>query len=435
MVFTLLRERDIRIWKEKLDWIARQGGMALMLVHPDYVEFNTHDHFPKGYPAALYEEFLSYVKDKYEGQYWHALPKEIAQGYKKVKDDIRPGNDNTVSGAYQISGLKKKKIWIDLDNTPHVPFFYPIINELKKRNYEVILTARDCAQTCGLADLFEMHYLRIGRHYGKSKALKIGGTVFRGLQLATNMKSEKPDLAISHGSRAQMLSAMLLKVPTVAIMDYEHVKGFIHPTWIMMPEIISDGAIKHDQPHILRYPGIKEDVYVPDFHPDPQIRSALHVGPEDILVTIRPPATSAHYHNPEAEILLSAVMERLGNLEDIRMVILPRDEEQANYIKNSWPEWVGSRKIIIPDQVVDGLNLLWYSDFAISGGGTMNREAAALRVPVYSIFRGKLGDVDRYLSKEGRLILLESVEDVQNKLQIVKRTHPGDHRIHQPHNT
>lgn len=65
-------------------------------------------------------------------------------------------------------------------------------------------------------------------------------------------------------------------------------------------------------------------------------------------------------------------------------------------------------------------------DFAISGGGTMNREAAALRVPVYSIFRGKIGDVDRYLSKEGRLILLESVADVHDKLQIVKRSIPED---------
>ena len=55
-------------------------------------------------------------------------------------------------------------------------------------------------------------------------------------------------------------------------------------------------------------------------------------------------------------------------------------------------------KLIIPDHVVGGLNLIWFSDLVISGGGTMNREAAALGVPVYSIFRGKIGAVDRYLS-------------------------------------
>ena len=75
----------------------------------------------------------------------------------------------------------KKRIWIDLDNSPHVPFFSPIIGELNKLGYEVLLTARDCSQTCGLADLFHLQYKRIGRHYGKHKIFKVAGTVFRAL--------------------------------------------------------------------------------------------------------------------------------------------------------------------------------------------------------------------------------------------------------------
>jgi predicted glycosyltransferase len=71
--------------------------------------------------------------------------------------------------------------------------------------------------------------------------------------------------------------------------------------------------------------------------------------------------------------------------------------------------------------VENGLNLIWNSDLVISGGGTMNREAAAMGVPVYSIFRGKIGAVDRYLADTGRLILLESVEDVRNKIEIKAR--------------
>jgi predicted glycosyltransferase len=73
---------------------------------------------------------------------------------------------------------------------------------------------------------------------------------------------------------------------------------------------------------------------------------------------------------------------------------------------------------------VDGLNLIWYSDLVISGGGTMNREAAALGVPVYSIFRGHIGAVDRHLAAAGRLLLLESVEDVRNKLVVKQRNQP-----------
>jgi predicted glycosyltransferase len=77
--------------------------------------------------------------------------------------------------------------------------------------------------------------------------------------------------------------------------------------------------------------------------------------------------------------------------------------------------------VIVPSSAIDGLNLLWHSDLVVSGGGTMNREAAALGVPVYSIFRGPIGAVDRQLSDEGRLTLIESIEQVNN-IQLIKRS-------------
>jgi uncharacterized protein len=254
--------------------------------------------------------------------------------------------------------------------------------------------------------------------------LKVGGTVLRALQLSNKMKLEKSDLAVSHGSRAQMLSSMLLGIPSVAIMDYEHVEGFIRPKWIMMPEVIN-GSSQFPEDHILKYPGIKEDVYVPTFKPDPKIRTDLGLSRSDLLVTIRPPATEAHYHNPEAEALFTEAVNYLGSMDEVKMVILPRYDVQKVIIANEWPEWHSKRKIIIPEKVLDGLNLLWHSDFAISGGGTMNREAAALGLPVYSIFRGKIGAVDRFLSQSGRLTLLESVADVRAKIKVEKRTLPS----------
>jgi hypothetical protein len=321
---------------------------------------------------------------------------------------------------------KKKSIWIDLDNSPHVPFFSPIINELNRLGYAVTLTARDCSQTCGLADLFHLQYKRIGRHYGKHKIFKVAGTVFRALQLMRIAKEEGSVLALSHGSRAQMLSAWMLGVPSFVIMDYEYVQGFLYPTWIMMPEVITGDTIKHDRKRLLKYPGIKEDVYVPTFNPNPTIKDVLGLQPDDLVVTIRPPATEAHYHNPEAEILFAEVVNLLGTVKESRMVILPRNDAQKDAIQKSWSEYCATKKIIIPEHVVDGLNLLWHSDLVISGGGTMNREAAALGLPVYSIFRGKIGAVDKYLVKSGRLILLESVEDVHKKLSITKRKHSSE---------
>ena len=69
--------------QKKLDWIVEQGGMALILTHPDYMSFG-QDSGPEEYPAQFYIELLEYIKSKYEGMYWHALPSEIAD-FTKTK--------------------------------------------------------------------------------------------------------------------------------------------------------------------------------------------------------------------------------------------------------------------------------------------------------------------------------------------------------------
>lgn len=320
-----------------------------------------------------------------------------------------------------------KKIWIDLDNSPHVPFFNPIIKELNNKGYQLIVTARNCFQVCGLAELYNIGYVRIGRHYGKNKSLKVIGTLIRSVQMLPFALREKPVLAVSHGSRSQLLTASMLRTGAVFIDDYEYSRGvpFITPDWLILPEAIPNIMTLPDIKHIVRYPGIKEDVYVPEFKPDPAILKELGIKNEDILVTIRPPATEAHYHNPESEKLFSAVIDCLVTNPDVRMVILPRNEKkQTAWVKNKWSAWCANGKIIIPHHVVNGLNLIWHSDFVVSGGGTMNREAAALGVPVYSIFRGKIGAIDRYLSEIGRLTLLSDNNDIKKKVQIAKRNKP-----------
>lgn len=327
-----------------------------------------------------------------------------------------------------------KKVWIDLENSPHVPFFKPIAAELERRGYSVMFTARDCFQVCELANLFGLKYERIGRHYGKNRVAKVVGLGIRALQLLLPVLREKPDLAVSHGSRSLLLLASLLKTPSLTIIDYEHARflAFPKPTWVMAPDIIPEsslyaGGIAKD--HVLRYPGIKEDVYAPSFTPDRSLKTRLGLDTNDLIVTIRPPATEAHYHNPESEQLLDTVFEFLGSRPKIKMVLLPRTPKQEADARKRWPELFASKKIIVPDHVIDGLDMVWFSDLVISGGGTMNREAAALGVPVYSIFRGKIGAVDKYLADGGRLVLLETPDDVREKLKIVRRNSDNQPQI------
>jgi predicted glycosyltransferase len=327
------------------------------------------------------------------------------------------------------NGAAHKKIWIDLDNSPHVPFFLPIMEELRKRGYEVFVTARNSYQVCELLELYNLRCEVIGGHWGKNRMLKILGTCARTVRLLPMMARQKPDLAISHGSRAQMLASYLLKIPTIAMYDYEFTQKmeFLHSLWFMVPEYLPDPADLEVKARTRTYPGLKEDVYVPSFRPDSSLRDKLGIRGDHIFITVRPPATEAHYHNPEAEALLEAAMNFFMERAETRVVLLPRNGRQAAALRKTWGTWISSGRILIPEHAVDGLNLVWASDLVVSGGGTMNREAAALGVPVYTIFRGQIGAVDRYLVQQGRLTLIENVDDVRAKIVLAPRDRSAKH--------
>lgn len=78
-LFVLMEETTIDIWKKKLDWIAEKGGMVLLNAHPDYMSFASGPVSPQQYPATRYREFLRHVQERYQGAYWHVLPREMAR--------------------------------------------------------------------------------------------------------------------------------------------------------------------------------------------------------------------------------------------------------------------------------------------------------------------------------------------------------------------
>lgn len=421
-LFLLLREPDASIWEKKSEWIVNHGGMILVNVHPDYMDFeNGGDEMT--FPASRYEEFLRQTTERFGNHLWTALPREVSHFVAAHRPrlpatrswPLKPAADST-------AGFK---IWIDLENTPHIPFFRPIVRELRRRGHQVVLTARDAYQTCEMAGFHGMDCQRIGRHQGKNLVAKAAGLLIRGAQLLAYARSEKPQLALNLGSRSQNLAAKLLSIPIVEIMDYEHTvePTALESTWYFMPEVVQAAVPeKQGDLRVRTYRGIKEDVYVPGFSPDETILDLLALRDADVVMTVRPSATEAHYHNPAAEELFDRVMARGLATPGVKIVLLPRNQRQDTQLRGDHPEWFASQQVVVPQGVVDGLNLIFYSDLVVSGGGTMNREAAAMGVPVYSIFRGPTGAVDRHLAAEGRLVFITSAADVDDKIRIESRS-------------
>ncbi len=307
-------------------------------------------------------------------------------------------------------------VWIDIDNLPHALIFKPIIRALEAAGHTVHVTARDHAYTCELLDLYGIRYTKIGRHHGKQTWRKVAGTVGRSLSLvafATKNRLGRGTVGLNHGSRSFVLAARLLGLPIVTMYDYEHVSAGLFnrfSTKVLLPEPIPLDRVPADlrgSDKLVRYPGYKEEIYLGDLQLDPGFAERIGIRPDEIWVTLRSPATVAHYHNPESDAIFDAVLARVAELPNVKAVILPRTKDQARELLERHPA-----NTIILTEPVDGLNLIAHSDLVISGGGTMNREAALLGVPVWSIFRGTPGALDQKLAEAGRLHFVANPAEV-----------------------
>lgn len=318
--------------------------------------------------------------------------------------------------------MNNKTIWVDLDNSPHVLFFEPIIPELHRLGFNVEVTARNVLSIKKLCQVKNIKAKYLGNSFGRFRFTKIVGTLFRATQFFQWLRFIKPVLGLSLGSRSQILACNIAGVQTLEVSDYEHSKTFpfLEPTFLMAPRVIPEMAFPYQRSHFIGLDGLKEQVYIPFMKTDPQIRDTLKCQNERILVTVRPPATEAHYHDSRSEELLIQVMNHLLGNPLVFIVLLLRNETQNKNMRRSHLSLMSHDQVYVPTEPLDGLNLMIHSDIVISGGGTMNREASCMGVPVYSIFSGQLGCVDRSLEMAGKLVILRNSDDITQRLIIEK---------------
>ena len=309
------------------------------------------------------------------------------------------------------------RIWIDLANSPHVPFFRALIPEFVARGHQVEISARDFAQTIELATKAGMLPHVIGGHGGGKLTGKAGNLIGRAAALRKWARDRGFDLAVSHNSYAQISAAASLGIRSVTLMDYEHQPAnhlaFRLASKVIVPRAFPSAELKKygaSLRKVARYDGLKEDVYLAEFTHDPKFAEVLRelgVSGEDVLVVARPPAHEALYHRFENE-LFDELLTHLSSQPRVRTVLLPRTNAQrAEYEARKLPN------LIMPREALDGANLVAAADLVVSAGGTMNREAAALGVPAASIYAGKWAAIDEQLVADGRLERISSNAEIK----------------------
>ncbi|HEY2373808.1 MAG TPA: DUF354 domain-containing protein [Gaiellaceae bacterium] len=297
------------------------------------------------------------------------------------------------------------RIWIDMTASAHVLVFRPLIKIMEERGDEVQITAREYAQTLQLLELHGLQAEVIGRHGGRSRVQKARQMTHRLGALKKWAKDRDFDVALAHGSHELTMTARRLGIPSSTTFDYEfatlqHQLGCRAATKVVVPEAIPPERLRRygaRPPKLVQYPGLKEEYYLSDFEPDRSLLDRFDVDAAKILVVLRPPPDVSLYHR-HSNPLFPMTLEHLGRLENVHAFVLPRTEEQREYVRG-----LALSSVILPERAVDAQSLIALADVVVSAGGTMNREAAALGVPVYTTYGGRLGGVDEELIREGRL--------------------------------
>lgn len=303
------------------------------------------------------------------------------------------------------------RVWIDMSNSPHPLLFAPIARRIEALGGSVAVTYRDHAQTAELTLERFPDAMLIGAPSPPGRARKaaaIGGRIARLVRWAWR---ERPQVALSHNSYAQLVAARSLRIPAVTAMDYEHQPAnhlaFRVANRILLPEAVPDEVVRGQgakRSKVVRYRGLKEEVYLADFEPDRSILARLGVErpAAGAVVVARSAPAGAAYH-PDENPILDDCLRALDSRPDVVAVALARHDWQRRALRE-----LGLSSVVVPERAVDARSLLYAADAFVGAGGTMSREAALLGLPTWSAFAGERPAVDEWLEREGRLAELAS---------------------------
>lgn len=291
------------------------------------------------------------------------------------------------------------RIWFDLSNSPHINMFYDLIKELELEGHEIVITARPLANTVALLNQKELKFTIVGQHYGKNIFKKIFGFPIRVIQLVNFLKHKNINYAVSQSSFHSPLVAKIIGVSSLYTNDNEHALGnlpsFFFATKVLLPEKLKLNWFKRlfcSKHKILRYPGIKEGIYL--WRNAEKIQMLRKANPnKEVHIYIRPEPQTAQYYKGDENFLDDLIIELQSKY---KITILARNENQLNHY--SQPIFIF---INLPIKPIPLEEIAIHCTLFIGAGGSMTREMALLGVPTISVYQDNLLEVDQLLIDEG----------------------------------
>lgn len=285
--------------------------------------------------------------------------------------------------------------WVDCISPSEALFFGSLLKEPIGVN--TIFTSLDTEEVEWILDAEEIEHRSIGMQDALVNRGRLARTILRLARLC--LEIERFHLSISFGNPYALVVSRFRLRPSIIFLDndipnFDHDFAFGWASFVFCPSTIDPERLERRhicQERVVQFDGLKEEVYLSDFTPDPSFCDSL---PFRDYVVVRPEALHASYVRNKVSIAEALVEEFVES--HLNVIYLARSRRDP-ILK------LQKKNLCVPNSPLKGPDLCWNAKAVVTGSGTIAREAALLGVPAISFFPDQLLSVDRWLVGAGMM--------------------------------
>jgi predicted glycosyltransferase len=265
------------------------------------------------------------------------------------------------------------KVVVDIGHPAHVHMFKYFIQEMKRKEHEILVTATRKDVAIDLLANYGLSYIALGS-YGKSVVEKLINIPLMDIKMYRAVRRFKPDIFIGVGSIRAAHVSRLIRKPCISFEDseptpYEHALYVPFTDTVLTPSCFrKDFGGKQ-----IKYKGYKELAYLhPNyFKPSPEVLNELGLTKNDKFVILRFVAWTAVHDVGRRGFDRPTKMRLVTELERYARVFITSE--------GPLPKELEKYRILLPPEKIH--DLLYYATLLVGDTQTMTTEAAVLGTP------------------------------------------------------